>query len=129
MGGGDDLVGGHHEKLQLYAARGLIQSVLADLKDIGRALALIEVRGIQIRVERAALAVGASGNKMRVSTTQQIRIEEGIARRPRGATRRRTDALESAAVAAPTEGSGPDSERSNSWRCSEWLYLFLHHPE
>jgi TrwC relaxase/AAA domain len=97
-----------HDKLRMYAARGLIQTGITGIKDIDRVVELIEQRGIKIRGEQAALVVGFSGDTVRVTNTRQVRIEEDVARRARDAASRRNSALDAVAVTAAIEASGLD---------------------
>lgn len=99
-----------HDKLRMYAARGLIQTGITGIKDIDRVVELIEQHGIKIRGEQAALVVGLSGNTVRVTNTQQIRVEEDVARRARAAAGHRNSALGPSAVTAAIECSGLDFE-------------------
>jgi hypothetical protein len=68
-----------HEKLGMYAARGLIGTGLEGPDDIAKVVELLEKRGIRIRGEHVALVVGISDQKVRVTNTAQIRIEESLA--------------------------------------------------
>ena len=69
-----------HEKLGLYAARGLIGTGIAGgPDDIKRVVELLEERGIRFKGEHVALVVGMSDDKVRVTNTAQIRIEEKLA--------------------------------------------------
>jgi hypothetical protein len=99
------------DKLRMHAARGLIQTGLRGVEDIDRVVALIEQRGIKIRGEPVALVVGLSGDTVRVTHTQQIRIEEDVAQRARQAASRRNSALPAEAVTAAIEASGLDFQR------------------
>ena len=68
-----------HEKLGLHAARGLIGAGIAGgPADIKRVVELIETRGIQVGGEHVSLVVGVFDDKVRVSHTRQIRIEERL---------------------------------------------------
>lgn len=100
-----------HDKLRMYAARGLIQTGLDGIDDIDRVVKLIEERGITIRGEQAALIVGFSGDTVRVTNTHQIRIEQDMVERAKAAASRRTASLEPAAVTAAIQASGLDFER------------------
>ncbi|MGH6991488.1 MAG: AAA family ATPase, partial [Stellaceae bacterium] len=97
-----------HDKLRMYAARGLIQTGISGIHDIDRVVALIEQRGIKVRGEQAALIIGLSGDTVRVTHSRQVRIEEDVARRARQAAERRNSALPVAAVTAAIEASGLD---------------------
>jgi hypothetical protein len=100
-----------HDKLRMYAARGLIQPGISGIQDIDRVVALLEQRGITIKGEYTALVIGLAGDTVRVTNTRQIRIEEDVARRAREVAARRTSALPEAAVKAAIDASGLDFER------------------
>jgi TrwC relaxase/AAA domain len=100
-----------HDKLRMYAARGLIQTGTRGIQDIDRVVELLEQRGIRFRGEHVALIVGLSGDKVRVTHTAQVRIEEDVARRAREIARQRSGALSVAAVRAAIDASGLDFER------------------
>lgn len=98
-----------HDKLRMYAARGLIGTGIAGGPDnIDRVVALIEERGIQLRGEHVALVVGHSGEKVRVTNTAQIRIEQALAGHARRAAGDRAGALPAAAIKAAVDASGLD---------------------
>ena len=82
-----------HEKLGMYAARGLIDvGVAGGPDDIRHVVELIEQRGIRIRGEQVALVTGIMDDMVRVTNTAQIRIEEKVthvARAGRGTGRAR----------------------------------------
>jgi hypothetical protein len=99
-----------HDKLRMYAARGLIQTGLHGIKDIDRVVALIEQRGLKVRGEHAALVVGLSGDTVRVAHSRQIRIERDVAHRAQEAAGRRNSALTAEAVSAAINASGLDFE-------------------
>ena len=62
-----------HEKLGMYAARGLIGTGLDGPDDIAKVVELLETHGIRLRGEHVALVVGMSDQKVRVTNTAQIR--------------------------------------------------------
>ena len=96
-----------HEKLRLYAARGLIGTGMAGgIDDIDRVVERIEQKGIQIGREHVALLVGMSDGVVRVTNTAQIRIEEEVGRRAREAALDRSAALPTAAVRVAIDASG-----------------------
>ena len=99
-----------HDKLGMYAARGLIQTGIIGIQDIDRVVELLEHRGIRIGDEHAALIVGLSGDTVRVTHTTQVRIEEDVAKRARAAAERRSGALSVAAVTAAIQASDLDFE-------------------
>lgn len=68
-----------HDKLRLYAARGLIGTGIAGgPDDIDKVVGLIELRGITIRGERVALLTGLYDDKVRVTHTAQVRLERDL---------------------------------------------------
>ncbi|CAM4045876.1 Conjugal transfer protein traA (plasmid) [Roseomonas mucosa] len=90
-----------HDKLRLYAARGLIGTGIAGgTGDIDRVVALIERRGITLRGEQVALVVGLSGDKVRVTNTAQLRLEEALQAEAHRAARDRSGALPARAITA-----------------------------
>ncbi|WP_424140223.1 MobF family relaxase [Roseomonas chloroacetimidivorans] len=98
-----------YDKLRMYAARGLIGTGIAGgPDDIDRVVALIEARGIELRGEHVALVVGHSGEKVRVTNTAQIRIEQALAWHGRRAAGDRAGALPAAAIKAAVDASGLD---------------------
>ncbi len=83
-----------HEKLGMYAARGLIGTgINGGADDIERVVALLEERGIRFKDEHVALVVGMFNDEVRVATTAQIRIEEKLAATARTHARDRDGAL------------------------------------
>jgi hypothetical protein len=92
-----------HEKLGMYAARGLIGTGIAGgPDDIKRVVGLLEERGIQLgrpgrdgrfEMEHVALVVGVFDDKLRVSNTAQIRLEEKISILAHESARDRSAAL------------------------------------
>ena len=98
-----------HDKLRMHAARGLIGAGIAGgTDDIDRVVKLIEQRGIDLRGERVALVVGLSGDRVRVTNTAQVRIEEQMASLAKQAATQRGGALSSAAIKAAIDASGLD---------------------
>ena len=69
-----------HEKVGMYAARGLIGAGIAGgQEDIKRVVELVEQRGIQFKGEHVALIVGMSDGLLRIANTAQVRIEDKLA--------------------------------------------------
>ncbi len=90
-----------HEKLGLYATRGLIDAGIAGgPDDIRSVVELIEQRGIRIRGEQVALVTGFMDDRVRVTNTAQLRIEEQVTHLARQGARDRTGSLSAAAVRA-----------------------------
>jgi hypothetical protein len=98
-----------HDKLRLYAARGLIGTGIAGgTDDIDRVVELIEERGLELRGEHVALLVGVVDDKVRVTNTAQVRIEEALMREVRRAALDRSGALSTAALRRAIGQSGLD---------------------
>jgi hypothetical protein len=101
-----------HDKLRMYATRGLIGTgIAAGPDDIDRVVALIEERGIRLRGEHVALIVGHSGEKVRVTNSAQIRIEQQLAEHARRAASDRSGALSTEAIKMALDASGLDFTR------------------
>ena len=98
-----------HDKLRAYAVRGLIGTgITGGTTDIDRVVQLIEQRGIELRGERVALVVGLSGDRVRVTNTAQVRIEEQVAGLAKQAAADRSGALSPAPIKAAIDASGLD---------------------
>jgi hypothetical protein len=98
-----------HDKLRMYAARGLIGTGIAGgVSDIDQVVSLIEQRGIVLKGEQVALIVGMSGDKVRVTNTAQVRIEESLAGEAARAAADKAGALPHAAISAAIATSGLD---------------------
>jgi hypothetical protein len=98
-----------HDKLRMYAARGLIGSGIAGgVADIDQVVSLIEQRGLTLKGEQVALITGMSGDKVRVTNTVQVRIEESLAAEAARAAADKTGALSHAAIAAALATSALD---------------------
>ena len=90
-----------HDKLGMYAARGLIGvGISGGPRDIRRVVELLEERGIQMKGQHVALIVGMTDNKVRVTNTAQVRIEEKLAELARKSARDKSDALSPTAIKA-----------------------------
>jgi hypothetical protein len=98
-----------HEKLGMYAARGLIGSGIAGgTEDIRRVVELIEERGIRLKGEQVALLVGMFDGQVKVTNTAQIRIEAALADVARTTARDKGGALSVAALQDAIRASGID---------------------
>jgi len=96
-----------HDKLDLYAARGLIGvGIAGGPDDIRRVVELIEERGIRIRGEHVALVTGILDGKVRVTNTAQIRIEQKVLELAAKDSRDRSGALLMPALRAAIERTG-----------------------
>lgn len=101
-----------HDRLRMYAARGLIGAGIAGgHEDIDEVVGLIEARGIQLRCEHAALIVAQSGEKVRVTNSAQVRIEQELGDLACRASADRAGALSTAAIKAAIDASGLDFTR------------------
>ncbi|APT60333.1 conjugal transfer protein TraA (plasmid) [Roseomonas gilardii] len=95
-----------HDRLRLHAARGLIGTGIGGgTGDIDRVVELIEQRGITLRGEHVALLVGLSGDKVRVTNTAQLRLEESLQAQAHRAARDRSGALPAAAITAAIDAA------------------------
>jgi TrwC relaxase/AAA domain len=96
-----------HDRLGMYAARGLIGTGIAGgPDDIKRVVELLESRGIRVAGEHVALVVGLFDDRVRVSHTAQICIEEKLARLAHRNARDRSGALSTAALRSAVEAVG-----------------------
>lgn len=101
-----------HDKLRLYAARGLIGTGIAGgADDIDKVVSLIETRGIQLRGEHVALITGLSEDKVRVTNSAQVRLEEALQQEAHRAARDRSGALSADSITAAIRASGLDFTR------------------
>lgn len=88
-----------HDKLRLYAARGLIAvGIAGGPDDIDKLVGLIEHRGIVFQGEHVALITGLSGDKVRVTHTAQVRMEQALEAAARQAAIDRTGALSASTI-------------------------------
>lgn len=95
-----------HEKLGMYAARGLIGTGIEGPDDIRAVVALLEERGIRLKGEHVALVVGMFDGKVRVTNTAQIRIEESLAALAHQSARDRSGALSVEAIRDAMRATG-----------------------
>ena len=95
-----------HDKLAMYATRGLIGPGIKGPHDIDEVVKLIEERGIDIAGERVALVVGLVDDKVRVANTRQVRMEQRLAELARAAALDTSGALTPAAIHAAIDTSG-----------------------
>ena len=100
------------DKLRIFAARSLIGvGVAGGPGDIDRVMDLLEHRGLQIRGEHAALIFGMLDDKVKVTNTAQVRIEETLAAKAATAAQNRSGALSRAALQVAIDASGLDFTR------------------
>ena len=84
----------NHEKLEMYAVRGLIGvGIAGGSDDIDRVVRLLEERGIQFKGEHVALVAGLVDNQVRIANTAQIRIEANMAAMAQAIGRDKSGAL------------------------------------
>lgn len=96
-----------HEKLALYAARGLIGvGIAGGPGDISAVVTLIEERGIRFRGEHVALVTGGMDGQVRVTNTAQLRTEQAVLDLARGNARDRSEALSSDALRGAMDRAG-----------------------
>ena len=100
------------DKLRTFAARGLIGvGIAGGPGDVDRVMDLLEHRGLQIRGEHAALIFGMLDDKVKVTNTAQVRIEETLAAKAAAAAQDRSGALSPAALRGAIDASGLDFTR------------------
>ncbi len=97
-----------HDRLRYHAARGLIGTGISGPADIDRVVELLESRGIELRGEHVALVVGTTDEKVQVTNTAQVRIEERLAEEAKAAALDRSGALSTRAIQAAVARSGLD---------------------
>ena len=101
-----------HDLLRTFAARGLIGTGIAGgVADVDRVVELVEQRGLTIAGEHAALLVGMVDEKLRVTNTAQVRIEEKLAHEAKAMALERSAALPVSALTAAIAASGLDFKR------------------
>jgi hypothetical protein len=90
-----------HDKLGMYAARGLIGAGIdGGPDDIRKVVERLETRGIEIAGEQVALVSGLSEGRLRVTHTAQIRLEEKLMVLARAAARDKAGALDEGGIQA-----------------------------
>ncbi len=97
-----------HDRLRLHAARGLIGTGVSGPDDIDQVVELLETRGIELRGEHVALVVGMTDDKVSVTNTAQVRIEESLAAQAKQAALDMSGALSIQAIRAAVASSGLD---------------------
>ena len=96
-----------HEKLSLYAARGLIGvGIAGGPDDIRNVVTLLEERGIRFRGEHVALVTGGMDGQVRVTNTAQLRIEQTVLNLARAKAIDTSEALSSAALRQAMDRAG-----------------------
>jgi len=101
-----------HDVLRTFAARGLIGTGIAGgTDDIDRVVQLVESRGINLEGEHAAILVGMVDERLRITNTSQVRIEQMLASRARLSALDHAGSLTEAALTAAITQSGLDFTR------------------
>ncbi|MBB2169966.1 relaxase domain-containing protein [Gluconacetobacter aggeris] len=99
------------DAFRTHAAHGLIAAGIREPEDVERVADLIEARGIQIDGKHVAFIKEEQEGRVRVATTEQLRVEKEMARLAAVSSRTRAGALSEAALAAAIERSGLDFDR------------------
>ena len=97
-----------HDRLRYHAARALIGTGVNGPEDIDHVVGLLESRGIELKGEHVALVAGITDDKVRVTNTAQVRIEESLALEARLAALDNSGALPTPAIRAAVAASGLD---------------------
>ncbi|GBQ25715.1 conjugal exonuclease V subunit alpha [Acetobacter estunensis NRIC 0472] len=96
-----------HDKLRMYAARGLIGAgIPGGVKDIDAVVSMIEQRGLTLHDEHVSLVSTLRNDRVRVTNSAQIRIEETLAREAARASRDRSASLSDEQIRTAIEASG-----------------------
>lgn len=94
------------DTVTLWAIRGLIGAGYKGTRDIDRVVGLIQERGFEFHGEHAYLVAGVSDGRMRVTNTEQIRIERRVKELAQAAVLDRSGALDPALIRRMIEESG-----------------------
>ena len=98
-----------HDKLRVHAARGLIAlGIGGGPDDIDQVVALLEARGLTLRDEEVGLVTGVVDDKVRVTNTAQLRIEQSLIEHVTRAAADRSAALSPGWIKAAIDRSGLD---------------------
>ena len=97
-----------HDRLRYQVARGFIGVGSNGPEDIDHVVDLLHTRGIELRGEHVALVSGITDDKVRVTNTAQVRIEESLALEARLAALDTSGALSTPAIRAAVAASGLD---------------------
>lgn len=92
--------------VELWAIRGLIGAGYKGSADVERVVGLIRERGFEFHGQQAYLVEGVSDGRMRVTNSEQVRIERRVAELARVAAQDRTGALTHAALRQAIENCG-----------------------
>ncbi|MFC7695093.1 hypothetical protein ACFQY5_41510 [Paeniroseomonas aquatica] len=93
------------DTVTLWAIRGLIGAGYKGSVDVDGVVKLIKERGFEFHGERAYLVEGVSDGRMRVTNSEQIRIERRVEELAKVASQDRTGALTHAAIRREIDGS------------------------
>lgn len=97
----------NHEKLSLYAARGLIGvGIAGGPDDILAVVDLLEERGIRFRGEHVGLVTGVVDGQVRVTNTAQLRTENAVLELARGMGGDKSGALAPRTLWAAMDSAG-----------------------
>ncbi|WP_291366544.1 MobF family relaxase [Acetobacter sp. UBA5411] len=110
-----------HDKLRMYAARGLIGAgIPGGVKDIDAVVSMIEQRGLTLHDEHVSLVSTLKNDRVRVTNSAQIRIEETLAREAARASRDRSASLSDEQIRTAIEASGGhyDDEHGQSQKAA-----------
>lgn len=97
--------------LRTFAARGLIQTGLKSPGDIDIVTDLVKDRGIKIRGKQASLYEAMSEDKLRITNSEQIRIETNVMDQALRASRSKAGALSAEAIREAIARSGLDFDK------------------
>ncbi|MCP1274440.1 relaxase domain-containing protein [Gluconobacter albidus] len=93
-----------HDKLRMYAARGLIGAgIPGGIEDIDQVVKLIEDKGLEVRGEQVSLVSCVKNDRVRVTNTAQIRVEETLAKEAVRASADRSASLSDAQLTEAIE--------------------------
>ncbi|MBV1835391.1 MobF family relaxase [Novacetimonas pomaceti] len=114
-----------HDKLRTYAARGLIGTgIEGGVKDIDHVVSLIEQRGLELRGEEVLLIEEMRGNRLRVTNSAQIAIEEDLAIQAARASGDRSGALSDRQITEAIGRSPLDFESEHGTMQKAAIYAF-----
>lgn len=101
-----------HGRLRLHATRALIGTGIGGgVEDIDRVVGLIEERGIMLKGEHVALISGVRDDRVWVTNTAQIRIEQKLGDLAKAAAQDKDAALSTEALRHAIDTSGLDFAR------------------
>jgi hypothetical protein len=113
-----------HDKLRVYAARGFISTGISGPQDIDRVVALLEQRGITVRGQHADLIVGLVDKKLRVTNSEQIKIEESLLAKAREASQTYSGALSDRMISDAVKRSGLDFSKEPAHAAAQLAAIY-----